>query len=124
MESDIKIHVESLTMPEIQVDNSGSNLSELTPRCVRVCQNQTCLKQGSQKVLQAFQDAEISEVIIEASGCMGQCSVGPTVKVTPDETWYYRVQPQDVAIIIEQHLKGGQPVEEKLNPRIHPRFYY
>ena len=120
----MKIPRDLLTMPETQVDNLGSNPAEPIPRCVRVCQNQTCLRHGSAQVLQAFQEAEISEVLIEASGCMGQCSIGPTVKVTPDEIWYYRVQPQDVATIIEQHLKGGQPVEEKLNPRIHPRFYY
>lgn len=111
-------------MSETQVDNSSTNPAEPIPRCVRVCQNQTCLRHGSAKVLQAFEDTDISEVVIEASGCMGQCSIGPTVKVTPDETWYYRVQPQDVPTIVEQHLKGGQPVEEKLNPRIHPRFYY
>lgn len=110
-------------MSETQVNNPASNNAEPTSRCVWVCQNQTCLRHGAEKVLQAFLDAEISEIVME-TGCMGQCSVGPTVRVTPDETWYYRVQPQDVPNIVEQHLKGGQPVEEKLNPRIHPRFYY
>ncbi len=97
--------------------------SQQTERCVRVCQNQSCLRQGSAEVLKAFQEAEVSDVTVEASGCLGQCSVGPTVRVTPDEIWYYRVQPSDVSVIVEQHLKGGQAVEEKLNPRIHRRFY-
>ncbi|WP_413168288.1 (2Fe-2S) ferredoxin domain-containing protein [Capilliphycus salinus ALCB114379] len=111
-------------MPETQVNNLSSNPAEAIPRVVRVCQNQSCLRHGSQKVLKAFEEAEISGAAIEASGCMGQCSVGPTVKVTPDEIWYYRVQPEDVPRIIEQHLEGGEPVQEKLNPRIHRRFYY
>ncbi|MEL7036515.1 MAG: (2Fe-2S) ferredoxin domain-containing protein [Cyanobacteria bacterium J06592_8] len=111
-------------MLDSQTDSLGCDPTESTARQVWVCQNQTCLRHGSEQVLQAFQEAEISDVEIQASGCMGQCSVGPTVKVTPDETWYYRVKPQDVPTIVDQHLKGGQPVEEKLNPRIHPRFYY
>jgi (2Fe-2S) ferredoxin len=27
-------------------------------------------------------------------------------------------------VIVEQHLKGGKPVEEKLHPRIHMRFSF
>ncbi len=111
-------------MSETQVNQSTSNLPQKTDRCVWVCQHQTCLRHGSAQVLEAFLQFEGSEVVIEASGCMGQCSIGPTVRVSPDEIWYYRVQPQDVPTIVEQHLKGGQPVQEKLNPRIHPRFYY
>jgi (2Fe-2S) ferredoxin len=61
---------------------------------------------------------------MEASGCLGQCNIGPTVRVIPDEIWYYRVTPEDVPLIVEQHLKQGEPVQEKLNPRFHPRSQY
>lgn len=110
-------------MLKTQGGKSQPTETEQTPRCVRVCQNQSCLRQGSAEVLSVFQAAEVSDVTVEASGCLGQCSIGPTVRVTPDEIWYYRVQPSDVSVIVEQHLKGGQAVEEKLNPRIHRRFY-
>lgn len=98
---------------------------EQQQRCVMVCQHRSCLLNGSAEVLAAFQSAEVPPgVIVTASPCQGQCSSGPTVRITPEETWYYRVQPSDVPVIVEQHLKGGELVEEKLNPRIHMRFSF
>ena len=72
--------------------------------------------------LAAFQQADLPNTVVEACGCQGQCSTGPTVRITPDETWYFRVRPEEVPEIVERHLKGGEPVAEKLNPRIHLRF--
>jgi len=61
-------------------------------------------------------------VLVSASDCMGQCSSGPTVYITPDRTWYCRVKPEDVAEIVVQHVQLNQPVERLLHPRFHPRF--
>jgi (2Fe-2S) ferredoxin len=91
------------------------------PRCLFVCQYQSCLKNGSAEVLAAFESAEI---IVEGSGCQGQCSIGPTVRITPEEIWYARVKPADVPLIVAQHLHGGKPVQSLLNPRIHLPFYH
>lgn len=103
----------------------GAKGDEHKERCVIVCQYRSCLLNGSAEVLETFQSAELPEgVRVEGSGCQGQCSSGPTVRITPEETWYCRVHPADVPVIVEQHLKGGEPVEEKLNPRIHLRFTF
>ena len=93
-------------------------------RYVFVCQNQSCLRQNSQEVLKTFkaETENLVNVNIEASACLGQCSTGPTVRVTPDEIWYYRVKPDRVPLIVVQHLKGNKPVDDMLNPRMHPRF--
>lgn len=90
--------------------------------CVLVCQHRSCQEAGSAEVLAAFEAAEISEYKVIAIDCQGQCSSGPTVRILPEETWYCRVKPTDVPVIVEQHLKGGKQVEEKLNCRIHMRF--
>jgi len=50
---------------------------------------------------------------------MGQCSSGPTVHILPDDTWYCRLRPEDVAVIVEQHFGQGQPVAAYLHPRFH-----
>ncbi|MEB3341899.1 (2Fe-2S) ferredoxin domain-containing protein [Okeania sp.] len=94
-------------------------------RHVFVCQNQSCLRHNSQEVLNTFkaETENLANVHIEASGCLGQCSTGPTVRVMPDEIWYCRVQPNNVSLIVRQHLQGNQPVDDMLHPRIHPRFY-
>lgn len=93
-------------------------------RCVLVCQYHSCLKNGSAAVLAAFEAQKVAGVKVEACSCQGQCTTGPTVRVTPEEIWYCRVKPSDVPLIVEEHLKGGKPVEALFNPRIHGRYYY
>jgi (2Fe-2S) ferredoxin len=65
----------------------------------------------------------VPDLEVEACDCQGQCSSGPTVRVLPEETWYCRVRASDVPNIVERHLCGGEPVVEKLNPRIHMRIH-
>jgi (2Fe-2S) ferredoxin len=99
---------------------SPEELSEKSSdRCVLVCQHRTCLNNNSAKVLAAFEAAKVPGFKVEATGCQGQCSSGPTVRILPEETWYWRVTVDDVPIIVEEHLKGGKPVDAKLNRRVH-----
>ncbi|HEY9751405.1 MAG TPA: (2Fe-2S) ferredoxin domain-containing protein [Coleofasciculaceae cyanobacterium] len=89
---------------------------------VLVCQYINCQQNGSVDVLAAFQAHPVRDVEILASECQGQCNMGPTVHVLPDEVWYCRVKPVDVALICDQHLIMGKPVERLLHPRLHPKF--
>jgi (2Fe-2S) ferredoxin len=89
---------------------------------VLVCQHISCSANGSKEVLEAFQDNQNSEFEVVPGECQGQCNMGPTVRVLPDETWYSRVKPEDVVGIIQQHIKHGEPVERLLHPRFHPRW--
>jgi len=93
--------------------------SQPEARCVLVCQYQSCLKNGSAAVLAAFEAQQVPGVKVEACSCQGQCTTGPTVRVTPEE-----VKPSDVPLIVEEHLKEGKPVEALFNQRIHGRYYY
>ncbi|TAF56534.1 MAG: (2Fe-2S) ferredoxin domain-containing protein [Oscillatoriales cyanobacterium] len=72
--------------------------SEISKR-VLVCQNRTCRKQGSAKVLAAFQKLSGAEVEVVASSCLGQCGNGPMVLVLPEEVWYSGVSAEEVAAI-------------------------
>jgi (2Fe-2S) ferredoxin len=60
--------------------------------------------------------------MVADSGCLGQCGSGPMVRVLPDDIWYCRVRPDDVAEIVEQHLHQNQPVQRLLHPRFHPKY--
>ncbi len=91
-------------------------------RQILVCQYTNCLANGSAAVLAAFQGTAISGTMVIGCGCQGQCNMGPTVRVMPDNTWYCRVKPGDVRTIVEQHLKDGKPVAALLHPRFHPQF--
>ncbi len=93
-----------------------------TKRQVLICQYLNCVANGSEQVLAAFQAHPIAGVDILPVGCQGQCNMGPTVRILPDETWYCRVQSGDVPAIVDSHLKQGHVVDRLLHPRMHPRF--
>ena len=78
---------------------------------ILVCQNRTCRRQGSSKILSLFQEASVPNVSVEGTGCLGQCGNGPMVVVLPDEIWYSHLHPDDVSAIIQKHLQSGQSVE-------------
>lgn len=87
-------------------------------RRLLVCQNRTCRKQGSAKVLAAFQTFDIPNIAVEKSGCLGQCGKGPMVLVLPEEIWYSYVQPTNISVILEKHLLSGLPVKEMLDSKL------
>jgi len=92
-------------------------------RQVWVCQHINCQRHGSADVLQALQSLAGDQIAVCPSGCLGQCSTGPTVHVIPDQVWYCRVEAEDAIEIAEQHFQDGQPVERLLHPRFHTRYY-
>ncbi|MGF1566524.1 MAG: ferredoxin [Nodosilinea sp.] len=87
---------------------------------VQVCQHRSCLRNRSGEVLEAFRRHQSARIWVAESACLGQCSAGPTVIVTPGPTWYCQVCPEDVSPIVSQHLDGGKPFQERLHPRFHP----
>lgn len=101
-----------------------SLLASSSDRCILVCQNVHCHRNGSRAVLAALAAANLPEdVAVVASDCHSQCHLGPSVRIQPDETWYARVQPSDVPHIVEEHLRHDRPVTALLNPRIHMAYH-
>ena len=94
--------MEHLLTPEIG-DRSSQH--------ILVCQNRTCRKQGSAKVLAAFIDevtgktrtGETPVLRVEGSSCLGRCGSGPMVVVLPEEVWYGGVGAKEVPAIVERH---------------------
>ncbi len=61
---------------------------------------------------QQFEQRELwGRFLLTSSGCVGACDQGPTVLIYPEGILYGKVTKSDVAVIIDEHLLGGTPVE-------------
>lgn len=112
--------VSNVPPPSAQPSPSAEPIHRPPRWLVQVCQHRTCLRHQGAEVLAAFQAHRSAHILVAASGCMGQCSSGPTVHILPDDTWYCRLRPGDVDTIVSQHLGQGQPVVAHLHSRFHP----
>lgn len=81
-----------------------------------LCSGTGCQASGSPQVKKAL-EREIQakgldkEVLVVETGCNGFCGQGPVLVVQPDEIFYQKVRPEDVPILVEEHLLKGRPVE-------------
>jgi NADH-quinone oxidoreductase subunit F len=85
-------------------------------RTVTVCQGTGCESHHSDQ-LRVMLEAEIARmglpVQVKRTGCHGLCELGPIVTVEPDGILYLKVQPKDVADIV-QSLENGDLVKRLL----------
>lgn len=86
---------------------------------INVCCSTSCVSLGSLKVLKAFEDA-IKEFGVEneckvaRTGCIGACSVGPTVLIEPGDYAYSNVTPEKVRQIVRDHIVLDLPIRDML----------
>jgi NADH:ubiquinone oxidoreductase subunit F (NADH-binding)/(2Fe-2S) ferredoxin len=83
---------------------------------VTVCAGTACVFAGSMAVHDAFveevQAAGLGDKVeVTIIGCHGLCSQGP-LAVCSDATFYGKLKPENVKKVVEEHLKGGTPVEK------------
>ena len=84
---------------------------------VLICGGTGCTSSGSKTLQEAFdkslKDFGLTEEIkMVQTGCFGLCALGPVVVVYPEGSFYTQVQADQVAEIVEEHLKGGNVVTE------------
>lgn len=85
---------------------------------IQVCGGAGCVSANCM----AVKDALINEiaakglqdsVLINITGCIGTCAIGPVMIVQPDGVFYTKVDPSDIPQIVNSHLISGQIVTEK-----------
>ena len=79
----------------------------------------TCgIAAGARPVLNAFTEEVAAaglDVLVTQTGCIGICQYEPVVEVyMPGQakTTYVKMTPDKVKRVVQQHLKGGNPVAE------------
>ena len=83
----------------------------------------SCGEKGSEALFDALK-ARVKEaglggrVIVNRTSCLKHCSRGITVAVQPDNVWYSRVAPADLAELCDAHLRDGHPLERLFMPDI------
>jgi len=58
------------------------------------------------------------------AGCLRVCTQGPIALVYPEGTWYSRMTPERLEIVIQEHLINGRVVKDFIfeeNPLISPK---
>ncbi len=91
-------------------------LADGTRRDLLLCAGGSCVSSGAPSVREALAAAIAKagldrQVRLIGAGCMGACSLGPLVRVMPDDVLYVHLKPGDAEAIVAEHLAHDRPVE-------------
>ena len=89
------------------------------PREVFVCLNErSCRYRGAAEIFRTLREtateAGLRDVHINPTGCLGNCSFGPSVLVYPGPVLYRVPTIEDAKEILERHVIGGEVVARLL----------
>ncbi|MBS3964303.1 MAG: (2Fe-2S) ferredoxin domain-containing protein [Methylomonas sp.] len=95
-------------------------------RHLLVCTGPRCTQNGEAQAMfdslgETFKAAGIDKGPLRVkrtrTQCFATCKSGPILCVQPDGVWYYDVTPGNLQRIVDQHLVGGEPVEDLIYHR-------
>ncbi len=93
---------------------------------ILVCGGTGCVSSKSLDIVDALRRELAArgladEVKVVAAGCFGFCEKGPIVKISPDNTFYVQVTPEDAKEIVAEHIVKGRKVDRLLytDPKAH-----
>ena len=90
---------------------------------IYICAGTGCLSSGAEEVEErliaelkkhSLEDKYPIKEVIKKTGCVGPCSLGPIMIIKPENTFYGHLKPDDVEMIVKEHLIEGNPVESLL----------
>ena len=84
------------------------------------CGIATGAKKTSNEFERIVAEKNLTNVVIDKTGCIGTCYLEPIVDVYNEEgaleARYVKCTPDKVAEIVDEHLIGGKPVEKYVIP--------
>lgn len=106
------------TPKDLDVVKSGFlNSIETYRHTIYVCGGAGCISSNCKEVVDAVKAAieqrnMENDIRVVVTGCIGLCSQGPCMVVDPDGVFYVKLTPEKARAIVEQHLVGGNLIEE------------
>ncbi len=102
-----------------QVDIRFGGNAEAEKTYVLCCGGTGCTSSHSGELMDEFKAlikkaGKEDEIEIIQTGCQGLCAKGPVVVVFPGDVFYQEVQPDMAERIFNEHIIGGNPVQEFL----------
>ncbi len=84
---------------------------------ILICSGAGCISSGCGEVKDALMDALLKtcpdkRINVKLTGCMGTCSIGPTMIVKPGDVFYCNLKPEDMETIVIKDLIEGEIAEE------------
>lgn len=111
--SQIEIIAPNLNIQKVSLAPETSKPKPEKKQTILMCQKSDCMKRGGKTLCQVL-ESELSDrglqdtVNIKGTGCMKNCKAGPNL-VMPDKTRYTKVNPSQVAILVDKHFgKDGE----------------
>jgi NADP-reducing hydrogenase subunit HndC len=87
---------------------------------IMVCGGTGCMDNQSEAIIESLKleieaNALENDIQVIRTGCFGLCSLGPVIRITPDDVIYVRVKPADAKEIVEEHVIRGRKLERLLH---------
>ncbi len=84
---------------------------------INVCGGAGCVSSGCKevkdKLIDCIKKIDMQDKVrVNETGCIGPCFLGPTILVYPEGIFYTKVKPDDVEIIVANHIVQGKIVEK------------
>jgi NADH:ubiquinone oxidoreductase subunit F (NADH-binding)/(2Fe-2S) ferredoxin/NAD-dependent dihydropyrimidine dehydrogenase PreA subunit len=82
---------------------------------ILVCAGTGCVSRGSFRVRERLEkelrDRGLDqEIKVGITGCNGFCADGPVIGIYPEGIFYGHLKPEDVPLVVEEHIMKGRPV--------------
>ncbi len=94
------------------------------PDCVSESGGQAAWNRLKKRSAEVNGSSDFGALYRSKVGCLRVCEDGPVGVVYPDGTWYAGLTPDVVDRVIDEHIKGGKPVESHVigsNPLPYPK---